>query len=169
MNIVIRPLQPGDAESLVRLRRQALVEEPFAFLSSPEDDRASSPGDVREQLAASPHQSAVLGALDGSEAIGMVGLNRDRPIKAAHRACIWGVFVKPEYRGQGIGSQLLQATLDFARGMDGVETVYLGVSEKTPDAKRLYEAAGFSVWGLEPDCMRYEGVSAREYHLSRTL
>jgi ribosomal protein S18 acetylase RimI-like enzyme len=169
MTIAVRRMRSSDAEALFKLRRQALIEEPFAFLSSPEDDLASSPDAVRDQLSSWSDVSAVFGALSGDELIGMVGLTQDRPVKAAHRACVWGVFVKPEYRGQGIGARLLEATLDHARAMDGVETVYLSVSEKTPDAKRLYEAAGFFVWGLEPDCIRHGGESAREYHLSLAL
>jgi hypothetical protein len=64
---------------------------------------------------------------------------------------------------------LLEATLLHARRIDGLASVYLSVSEKTPGAKRLYEAAGFVVWGLEPNCIRYGGVSASEYHLALAL
>ena len=167
--IVVKRLLRPDAEALFRLRRQGLIEEPFAFLSSPEDDLASSPDAVRDQLSSWSSFSAVFGAFSDEILVGMVGLTRDRPVKAAHRACIWGVFVKAEFRRQGVGKQLLEASLNYARELDGVETVYLSVSEKTPEAKQLYESAGFEVWGFEPDCIRHAGESAREYHLSRAL
>jgi ribosomal protein S18 acetylase RimI-like enzyme len=99
----------------------------------------------------------------------MVGFSRDKPIKAAHRAHIWGVFVANEYRRMGIGASLLHATLEHARKLDGLTSVYLSVSEKAPNAKRLYESAGFVVWGFEPDCVRYDGQSVREYHLALNL
>jgi len=166
--IQIRQLEPGDAARLFRLRRQALIEEPFAFLSSPEDDSISSPQATRSRLSSQSAGSAVFGALDGETLIGMVGLSRDRPLKAAHRACIWGVFVDKEYRRAGIASRLLNHVLDHARQV-GLSLVYLSVSEKTPGAKRLYESAGFVVWGLEPDCMRHEGEPACEYHLSLSM
>ncbi len=73
------------------------------------------------------------------------------------------------YRRQGVASDLLKAVLQYAEDLEGVESVYLSVSEKTPNAKRLYESLGFEVWGLEPDCIRVEGESAREYHLSKSL
>ena len=164
----VRRLTPADADQLFHLRRRALVEEPFAFLSSPEDDLAASPDDVRAQLA-SQSEDAVFGAFVANELVGMVGLSRDRPLKAAHRVCIWGVFVDRRYRRQGVASDLLNAVLSYAADLDGVDSVYLSVSEKTPNAKRLYESVGFEVWGLEPDCIRVEGESAREYHLSRFL
>ena len=162
-------MQPADAEALFELRRRALTEEPFAFLSSPEDDLAASPAAVRDQLASWSDFSAVFGALDEENLIGMVGLTRDREKKAEHRACVWGVFVKAEYREQGVARLLIEAVLDHARQVLGVEIVYLSVSERTPNAKRLYEAAGFEVWGIEPNRIRHGGESAREYHLSLSL
>lgn len=169
MSILIRRLQPDDAERLCHLRRQALLDEPFAFLASPEDDRASAHDSVRELLDSSSNGSSVFGAFDGDELVGMVGLTRDRPVKAAHRACVWGVYVDSRRRKRGVGAWLLAAILDHARQMDGVTCVYLSVSEKTPGARRLYESAGFTVWGLEPDAMRYREESAREYHLAMEL
>lgn len=164
----VRRLAPGDADQLFHLRRRAIVEEPFAFLSSPEDDMANSPDAVRAQLS-SQSENAVFGVFDAHELIGMAGVSRDRPIKTAHRVCVWGVFVDRRYRRQGVASDLLKAVLNYAGELDGVDSVYLSVSEKTPDAKRLYESVGFEVWGLEPDCVRVEGQSAREYHLSKSL
>lgn len=116
-----------------------------------------------------PGRSAVFGAFVEGELVGMAGMTRDRPIKASHRVCVWGVYVSPERRGAGVAKALLARVTDHARSMDGVGSLYLSVSEKTPAAKRLYESAGFIVWGLEPDCIRYMGESAREYHLSLAL
>lgn len=169
MEILIRQLQSQDGEKLFRLRRQGLLDEPFAFLASPEDDSISSPEAVRDQLLSPSDNLVVFGALDGEALVGMVGLGRDRPIKAAHRACIWGVFVASEYRRRGIGRRLLEAVLRHAREVDGLKSVYLSVSEKTPGAKRLYESVGFVAWGLEPDCIRYAGESAREHHMALAL
>jgi RimJ/RimL family protein N-acetyltransferase len=43
--------------------------------------------------------------------------------------------------------------------------VHLSVSDATPAARRLYERAGFEVWGSEPDALRYEGESHLEHHM----
>ena len=165
----VRRLQPEDPEQLFRLRRESLIAEPFAFLSSPEDDLASSPQAVRDRLASSDDRTATFGALLGEQLIGMAGLTRDRPIKAAHRACIWGVYVKPEFRRQGVARRLLRAALAHAREIRDLATVYLSVSERKPEAKLLYESVGFVEWGLEPDFIRVAGESTREHHLSLRL
>ena len=169
MTIRIRNLGPEDAGQLFELRRRAVLEEPLAFLASPEDDLASSVSAVRDQLGHAP-SSVVFGALDEQQQlVGMIGLSRDRHLKAAHRAHIWGMFVAPQARRQGIGMQLLDAVLRYARSQDGLASVELVVSERKPDARRLYEQAGFVVWGLQPDCVRWEGESAAAHHLALPL
>ena len=168
MAIEVRRLVSRDADQLFGLRHRALVEEPFAFLASPGDDLSSSPEAVRHQLSLRS-DGAVFGAFDTDELFGMVSVSRDRPIKADHRVCVWGVFVDRKYRRRGVALDLLNTALNYARQLDGVSTAYLSVSEKTPEAKRLYESAGFSVWGVEPDCIRVDGESAREYHLSLSI
>ena len=166
---MIRRLLPEDAELLFALRRESLVAEPFAFLSSPEDDAVSSAEAVRERLEQSEARAPIFGAFVGEQLVGMAGLSQDRPVKAAHRACIWGVYVAPDFRRRGVAKRLLHAAVGHAREMPGVLTVYLSVSERHPEAKSLYESLGFVVWGLEPDCIRIAGESAREYHLSLSL
>ena len=52
-----------------------------------------------------------------------------------------GLAVRERYRGQGVGTTLLAATIDLARGQ-GVATLSLSVAAGNR-ARRLYERAGF--------------------------
>ncbi len=164
----IRQLLPADAGELFRLRQTALVEEPFAFISSPEDCIASSVAATRERLL-SDSQTCIYGAFDGAVLIGMAGLTRDRHAKTAHRACIWGVFVDKHHRRLGLASRLLDSLIVHARKTQGVSLLYLSVSEKVPGARKLYESLGFECWGRESDCIRHDGQSAAEDHMTFSL
>ena len=53
-----------------------------------------------------------------------------------------GIAVHKDYRGLGIGSQLLNGVVNHARE-HGFATVRLDVIETNPGAKRLYERSGF--------------------------
>ena len=163
----IRILAAADAGELFRLRRAALLDLPFAFLASPEDDLASSQ-DAAAQLLKQAPGSVVFGAFT-ERLVGMLGLYRAGPAKAAHKGNIWGMFVLPQWRRQGLAKRLLEAVITHARTIEGIVSVRLSVSESAFAARRLYEGAGFKCWGVEPDAIRLQGRSECDYHLALSI
>ena len=128
---------------------------------------ANPPDAVREQLLRGP-EWVILGSFQPA-LIGVVGLIRDRHFKSSHKAHLWGMYVAPAYRGKGVGTDLLQAALRHARTLPGVSWVHLSVSSAAPAAQRLYERAGFKLWGTEPDALCHEGQTADEHHMALRL
>lgn len=165
--MLIRVLGEADANAYVVLRRQSLLDAPLAFAASPGDDVASSVEAVREQIRRAP-DAVIVGAF-APELVGAVGLHRDRHIKAAHKAHVFGMYVAPSHRRQGMAARLLAAALDHARSLPGVTWVHLSVSAATPGAQRLYERAGFAVWGTEPEALQYDGELVAERHMAVRL
>lgn len=167
MNLQIRTLGPDDAAELVDLLRQATTEEPLAFVSSVEDDYLSSTATVRDHLEGGP-DTVVLGAVD-IELVGMLWFNREKRKKLAHKALIWRTFVRKKARGHGVGGQLLQAAIDHARTLEGLDAIQLCVSDRSPAARKLYERHGFRIWGTEIDSFRDHGISARLHYMTLRL
>lgn len=60
----------------------------------------------------------------------------------AHELVMDGIAVRAEARGQGVGTRLLDAVTAVAREHRCL-WVSLGVADTNPDARRLYERAGF--------------------------
>src|SRR5512142_2994023 len=144
---LIRRLGPDDAPEFLRLRLIAVQTEPTAFAESPGEAVASV-----EQTAAylGLADSPVIGAFVESTLVGLIGLARSGGHKTRHKARLWGVYVAKHARRHGVGQQLVAAALAEARALPGVTHVTLRVSEDHPEAKRLYERAGFEVYGREP-------------------
>lgn len=165
--VTLRPLTADDVEAYVALRRRALAEEPLVFVSSPEDDLASSVVAVRAQIAKGP-SSIIVGAFT-DRLVGTAGLYRDPHRKAAHKAHLWGMYVHPEARGRGVAAALLRALIAHAQGLPGVEWVRLTVTSAAPGARRLYERAGFEVWATEPDALRHAGRSVDDHEMALRL
>lgn len=159
----IRQLRPEDAAALVALRREALESHPLAFGASTDDDRALSLEFVRTSLA-DPEQ-AVFGCFEGEKLIGMVGVIRATRVKIRHKAHLWGMYVSPRAREKGAGRALLEAAIEQARAWPGVDQLHLGVTDAAVAARRLYEAAGFRIWGQEPRALQWEGRFVDEFHL----
>lgn len=147
----IRRLGADDIEPFSRLRLRALREEPRSFSSSPQDHETLSPGEVAQRLTPSA-DALVLGAFDDSGAlVGIAGVVRERPIKHAHKAFLWGVYVAPEARRRGIAESLVRAAIDAARSsLRGVRTLNTSVFLSAPGARDLYLRCGFVSWGIEP-------------------
>lgn len=163
-SITIRHLGTEDAGIYAAFRRAALIDSPLSFMSSPEDDSACSADAIRERLGQASPDSVIIGAFD-SQLVGTLGLYRDHHIKAGHKVFLWGMHVLPTHRRQGIGARLLDAAIQHARSLHGITIVRLSVSSTAPNAQRLYERAGFRVWGTEPDSLRHQGQWATEYHM----
>ncbi|MCA9286643.1 MAG: GNAT family N-acetyltransferase [Phycisphaerales bacterium] len=167
MTSQVRHLEAADAAAFHALRREALLDTPLAFGSSPEDDRFADLDAVHEQLRRGP-EAVIIGAFLPS-LVGCVGVYRDPHVKFAHRAHVWGMYVAPAARRQGLGTQLIEAAVAHARTLPDVIWVQLGVSAAAPVARRLYERAGFREWGIEPEATRYGDRLVDEHHLALRL
>ncbi|MBW2316424.1 MAG: GNAT family N-acetyltransferase [Deltaproteobacteria bacterium] len=164
-DFVIRRVHSDEAKAFATLRREMLTSEPLAFAGSPEQDDASHPGIVRERLR--EEGTVMLGAFgaDGS-LLGSMILRREPARKSQHKVHVFATFVRPEHRRRGIAAAMMGEAIRVARAMRGLEWLLLSVSSAAPHAQRLYESAGFEVWGREPDALHHEGESADEIHMT---
>ena len=163
MSTVVRRLDPDDAPAYVELRARMMAQETLAFLASPGDDRASRVDFVRERLA--DVESAIFGAC-APQLVGAVGVYRHAGPKIAHKIGVWGMFILPEFRGQGLGRALMEHAVAHARSLPDVLQITLSVSDTQPAARQLYESLGFRVWGSEPLALRHAGRVVTEHHLA---
>lgn len=174
MTAVLR-LTPADARAYCALRREMLTNTPWAFWSSPEDDRAATPEAVARTLGEPEHAilavPAPVAAGDARPAafLACAGVVRATRRKARHRATIWGVYTTPAARGRGLGASVMAEAVRTARSWPGVELIALSASVRAEAAIRLYESLGFERWGREPDCMRVDGASYDEIHMLKRL
>jgi len=160
----VRLLVPDDAAAFQALRLRGLLECPEAFTASHAEEAGTPLQVVSERLAALP-DSAIFGYFPDGKLQGVVGIARERRRKVGHKAIIWGMYVAPENRLQGIGRQLVERALLYARDL-GVRTVNLGVNTRNKPAIALYEAMGFKAYGTERGFLMVDGVLHDE-HLMR--
>jgi GNAT superfamily N-acetyltransferase len=59
--------------------------------------------------------------------------------------CLSQFFIKEEYRGYGIGSQLFRLSMDWLSQFEEVEDYFIYVSNGNLDALEFYKSKGFSV------------------------
>lgn len=165
-NVSIRRLVPAEAAAYRALMLEGYELHPDAFGSSAAE-RAALPLEWWEaRLVPDPQPaSLVLGAFQGEELAGVIGLAFETREKTRHKALLFGMYVPSRFRRLGLGRQLVQAALDEARARPGLRVVQLTVSEGNQAALVLYEQCGFQQFGLEPLAMRYEGELIAKVHM----
>lgn len=153
--VVIRSASPSDANSFRELRLEALKNHPTAFGSDYEESAARPKEHWMESLNYNDEKEALFFADYQNQLIGMTGIYRSLSRKARHSATIWGVYVKPDWRGRHIAEKLIQSCLDWAIRQN-VVIVKLAVVADNKSAIQCYERCGFAKYGIEPKAICYE-------------
>jgi GNAT superfamily N-acetyltransferase len=159
--MMIRPLHRADAALFHAHRLAALQESPEAFGSTFEEDRLLSPDTIAERIEETfvAPRRVVLGAFAEDTLQGFVGCMQEHKAKSRHKAIVWGTYVHPDARGQGVGRALLAQLIVHVREWESVERLTLTVVERALAARALYRAVGFEQFGREPDGLRQDGLS----------
>lgn len=150
----IRILQPADAEQYGNFRLEMLEREPEAFGASGVEHRRLTVEDVRKRLGPDS-DNFVVGAFDGQRLVGTVGFRREEQRKARHRGRIWGVYVTGAMRGKGTARRLMQAAIEKASGMPGIEQIELTIAAGQAAAANLYRS--LELFGREPRALKVDG------------
>ncbi|QOI98978.1 MAG: GNAT family N-acetyltransferase [Phycisphaeraceae bacterium] len=93
----------------------------------------------------SPPRGAILIAWEGGSAAGVVAV---RPMAEAGACEMKRLYVRPAWRGRGVGRALVEGIVSAARGM-GYGVMRLDTSAEMSAARATYERAGFR------ECARY--------------
>lgn len=157
MTMHVQPLSAEHAAQYRALMLDAYARETDAFTAEP-GERIGLPLSWWEQRTA-------FGAFDDGQLVGAVALEFSPRPKTRHKAHLIGMYMLEEWRGKGLGRQLLDLALSHARQQPGVEVVTLTVTEGNAAAIALYEAAGFRSFGVEPMAMRTPSGYMAKVHM----
>ncbi len=147
-----RLLQPEDAAAWRELRLHGLKHEPRAFGATLAEEQNLPLAWFAERLGSTP----VFATADATGALtGTVGLRFLPFEQMRHKGFVWGMYVRPEARGAGLGLALLQAAI--AHAATRVEELRLDVVDGNAAALALYRAAGFTAYGTEPRALKHGG------------
>lgn len=145
---VVRRLLEPDAADFRSIRLDGLRDTPEAFGSTYETEKDRPIESFVESLS----KSHMAGAFVDGALLGVAGFYVLAGPKLAHRANLWGVYVRPIGRGKGLGRAIISYLLEAAATQ--VKQVHLSVVTTNAAAVRLYEQLGFRTYGTEPRSLR---------------
>lgn len=135
----IRRVRPDEWQALRELRLRGLQTDPDAFGGTLAES-LTKPDSEWQARAASTETVTFVAVTDaGFVGMGSVGPAPERPGIAA----VYGMWVAPEARGQGVGGSLMDTLEGWAREA-GYGDIGLGVTMTNGPAIRLYTAKGYA-------------------------
>lgn len=163
MTYLVSRLETTDASAFRDLRLTALRAHPEAFGASWEQESARPISFFANRLAS----HAVFAGKLAEGLAGMAGLMTNGSAKLAHKAVLWGMFVRDEARGSGLAEALVHAVIGEAAAR--AEELRLSVVATNEAAIRLYRRCGFQEYGCEPRALKVAGRYYDEVLMARRL
>lgn len=137
-NILIRSIQPKDNPVIAKIIRTALEEydeaKPGTVYTDPTTD------ELYESFSSAPKSSYFIAEING-EVIGGCGVYPTKNLADGYAELV-KIYLKSEYRGLGIGKQLMNKSIDYAMEL-GYTHLYLESFPSLKEAIDLYEKVGF--------------------------
>ncbi len=140
----IRRIRSEDTAAFRTARLRSLKDAPSAFGDRYEDAavRPLAAFQDRVDRAAEGNRAVLFVVDDGGRFTGMAGAYTTE----AGEIELVSMWVAPEARGTGAGTELVEAVCDWARG-GGNESIYLWVTVGNDHARNLYLRCGFAATG----------------------
>ncbi|CAD0000709.1 MULTISPECIES: GNAT family N-acetyltransferase [Flavobacterium] len=142
-----------------------LINDEENFRITPNDDLNSKfPTNDKED-------SFTLGAYVENELGGVVSFTRDGNDreKLRHKGILFRMYVSNEFRGKGIGKQLIEELITRVKKSNDIEQINLTVISNNANAKKLYEKFGFVTFSSEKNAIKWKGKYFSEDQMALQL
>lgn len=159
----IRRLGARDAADYRSIRLAALQGAAAAFGSTYAAEVARPLSHFAERLTS----SVVFAAYLDGEVVGMAGFKQEEGARDRHKGFVWGTYVQPRARRQGVAEELMRVLFEAAGAV--VEQLTLCVVKENAAALALYGKLGFEVYGTEPRALKSADGYADEVLMVRFL
>lgn len=153
----IRMLREKHIPAFRALRVRALKEVPHYFGAGLPDEKRTTDKSYGAAFGIGARRNFVLGGFVDGKLAGVIGFRRLGLENLKHKAAIWGMYVAPDHRGQGLGKALLEECLTRAGKQRGLEAIQLAVESGNRAAIGLYRKAGFRKYAVEKRGLKVAG------------
>ncbi|SDQ79918.1 GNAT family N-acetyltransferase [Virgibacillus salinus] len=165
--MIVREIKTSDAEKLSHLTQQ--VEGNSEYMLWEAGERNSLPAQQRKMIESIEEEgnSTILVAETGNKLVGFLMAFGGKARRNKHSAYIV-IGILKEYRGQGIGSKLLEELERWAL-CNNIHRLELTVVTQNESGLSLYRKMGFTTEGTKKHSLFIDGDFVDEYYMSKLL
>ena len=165
---ILDSLDEADFVKYKQLKLESLEQEPLAFSPGIEVYKDYYEADwVRESKRIQSGPNRMFFVEHNGQIIAMAGICMYEQNLYKHNAQLQALYVSKEFRGQGLGSQLMQARIDHCINSDITNIICEIVSSQTASLK-LHEKFGFEIVGRYKDFVKYNDQYFDNIYLQRS-
>lgn len=152
-NLKIIEMLSDKSEEYKAFFMTGLIQDEDNFRISPTDE-STAPFPTKDSA-----DSFTLGAYVHNQLAGIVSFSRDGidREKLRHKGVLFRMYVSREYRGMGVGKQLIEKLISKVQLIDTIEQINLTVITNNENARTLYEKFGFVTFGSEQNAIKWKG------------
>ena len=155
----LQKLIPQDYDAYFALRLESLQQCPNMYATDANAWQAASREVIENHLVLSESgASPIFGAWQDVNLVGLVGLKPENRPTVQHKASLWGLYVQPKWRRQGVGKRLVELAIAEAKEMPHLELLRAGATLDGAGLLHFFTACGFQEYGREPRAKLFEGV-----------
>jgi ribosomal protein S18 acetylase RimI-like enzyme len=165
--ITVKRATLEDWKNYKEIRLDALQKNPESFGRAYEEEKNRSENEWKSKLE--DKNRTTLLVLDGKKAVGILGIIFESSARVAHIADIISVYLKEEYRGKGIASQLMEEAIKVIKSRKITKKVKLNVTTNQLPAVNLYKKFGFRIVGELKNEMNVNGKYYNSYVMELLL
>jgi RimJ/RimL family protein N-acetyltransferase len=160
--VTLRPFRPDDVEEMARVLSDPEVRRLTGSVESTAEAERSEPVDdrLRDWYGSRNDQPDRLDlAIDDAATGRLVGEVVLNEVDVDALTCNLRVLVGPEGRDRGLGTEAVSMATAYGIEVLGLRRITLEVFEFNPRGRRVYEKVGYSVTGVRPGALVFDGVA----------
>lgn len=139
MNVIIKRLSEDDWFEFSQIRLEALQTDPQAFGSNYQKESPLTEADWRNRLRG----NAIFLICEAETPIGMTAVGIDRDDESGKTAILWGSWLAPSFRRQGLSELMYQIRIEWAKAQPTVERLVVAHRASNLAAQNAIRKHGF--------------------------
>ncbi len=143
MNISIKQINIDDWEDFREIRLKALKSDPKVFGSHFDREKTYSKQDWKEWVGAKGQ--AIFFIYDDKKIIGMTGIYIPQDTVEKTTAVLWGSWLKPKYRRNGISNLMYETRIEWAKQHPELKRIEVSHRESNVASKYANQKHGFKL------------------------